>query len=59
MYKENGREKPADKQTVANTKSAATYVCENCGYAESVTKKVFGEVKVCSCGTQLVLKDNM
>ena len=46
MFKENGRQKPADAKEMANTRGK-TYECWKCGYAEVRTNVEFGEAPRC------------
>lgn len=46
MFKENGREKPAEAKETANT-MGKTYECWKCGYAEVRRNVEFGETPKC------------
>ena len=46
MYKENGREKPADSKETADVK-AKVIVCWQCGYREVRNSLEFGEAPSC------------
>lgn len=55
MFKENGRQKPADKQEIANLKEWL-YICKSCDMHFGLSSKVFGETKRCEvCGGELVV----
>jgi hypothetical protein len=46
MYKENGREKPAEPKETANARHKVI-VCWNCGYREVKNSLEFGDVPGC------------
>jgi len=46
MYKENGREKPADSKETAKAR-AKVIVCWKCGYREVRSNLEFGEAPKC------------
>lgn len=46
MYKENGREKPAEVKEMANS-LGKTYECWKCGYTEVRRNVEFGETLRC------------
>ena len=46
MYKENGREKPADSKETANTR-AKVIECWKCGYREVRNSLEFGDTPRC------------
>lgn len=53
MYKENGREKPANKKEVADLR-LFHYVCKSCGAKKALDTKVFGRQMLCGCGGDLI-----
>jgi predicted RNA-binding Zn-ribbon protein involved in translation (DUF1610 family) len=46
MYKENGRERPADSKEMANLRGK-TFECPECGYTEVKKNVEFGETHKC------------
>lgn len=58
MYKENGREKPADPKETANIR-AKVIVCWNCGYKEVRNSLEFGEVPSCPKCTEGTLREEI
>ncbi len=46
MYKENGREKPADSKETADV-MGKTYECQECGHTEVKRNVEFGEAPKC------------
>jgi hypothetical protein len=52
MYKENGREKPANKKELSNLR-LFQYVCKSCGAKKVLDTKVFGRQMLCDCGGEL------
>ena len=46
MFKENGRERPADPKETANSR-AKVIVCWKCGYKETRTSIEFGDNPKC------------
>jgi len=58
MYKENGRERPADSKETADVR-IKFIKCWNCGYKEARNSLEFGEVPSCPKCTRGTLHEEL